>query len=324
MAALPPDRSFALEAKEELAHLWPRTRCDRRAEAAGLVRSCGTLELGAGGRLALVLHTDHGAVARKALRLLHDEFHMGTQVLVRRRERLRKNLVFSVRVPPQPGLVDMLVQMGVLDAGGNLREGLPPGLEGRECCARAFLRGFFLGAGWVSAPDRGHHLELVCPGAGLAVALAGLLASLGLGARTTVRKEQHVVYIKEGEQVARFLALVGAHRQVLRYEDVRAFKEIKNRINREINAETANVQKTLDAAGRQVAAIRRLAAQGLLERLPAPLRELAELRLQNPEASLAELGQMCRPPIGKSGANHRMRQILRWAAEIPPDGATQT
>lgn len=315
-AADVPLAAFSAEVKGELALLWAPARCDRRAELAGLIRSAGTLEISSR-RLSLRLVTQHGPVARKSLRLVRGEYALGTEVRVERRARLRKNLSFTVRLPPQPGLETLLREAGVLDAGGRIQNGVPAAVRDRDCCARAYLRGFFQGSGWVNHPDREHHLELTCPEPAVADELRQMLARLGLGARTGARKGQVVLYLKDSEQVARFLALVGAHRHVLLYEDVRAYKEIRGHINRQVNAETANLAKAVDAARRQVEAIRSLQAGGVLQRLPAPLRELAALRLRHPEASLKELGEMCHPPVGKSGVNHRMRQLLRWAEARP-------
>lgn len=313
---------FSTMVRDELAHLWPARPCDRRAELAGLVRAAGNLALRGGGRLALTLETGHAATARKALRLLRQECGLVTDVLVQHRQRPRRGLAFRVRVPPQPDLTRFLEATGVLAPDGRLQGALPPAVWERECDARAFLRGFFLGAGWVSRPDRGHHAELTSPDPEVAAQVARLLEHLGLPARTARRRDSVVVYLKEAAHVSAFLGLIGAHQQVLRYEDVRALKEVKNRINREVNAEAANMQKSVEAGSRQVASIRRLAAAGLLGHLPPALREMAELRLRHPDLSLRELGELCRPPVGKSGANHRMRQLLRLAAELAgPGGA---
>lgn len=279
------------------------------------MRAAGTLELTGGGRMGLQLQTEHGAVARKALKLLRRDWTLTSQVLVKRRSRLRKNLSYYVRIPHQDGLRAFLAAAGVLDGSGRIQEGLPATVSERECCARAFMRGLFLGSGWVNDPERAHHLELLCPSPALADSVGQVLFGLALPVRLAQRKDSLVLYLKEGDQVARFLGLVGAHQHMLRYEDVRAMKEMRNQMNREINAETANLQKTMDAAVRQVEAIRRLAARGL--HLLAPtLRELAELRLAHPEASLAELGELCRPPVSKSGVNHRMRHLLRLSSEL--------
>lgn len=265
--------------------------------------------------MGLTLQTDHGAVARKLLQFLHREYGLRTEVQVMRRRRLRKNRVYIITVPHQPGLQPVLAEAGVLGADGLLGDSLPPLVTEREGGARAYLRGLFLGAGWVNLPEREYHLELAVPGPAMADALGQLLFRLGLPVRVAARKQGLVLYLKDGEQIKRFLVLVGAHQQVLRFEEVRMLKEMRGRVNREVNAETANLQKTVDAAGRQLALIQQLKASGRLAQLPAPLQELAELRLKHPEASLRELGELCNPPLGKSGVNHRMRQLLRLARQ---------
>nr|PZN45370.1 MAG: DNA-binding protein WhiA [Bacillota bacterium] len=265
--------------------------------------------------MGLRMQTDHGAVARKLLQLVRREYGLRTEVRVMRRRRLRKNQVYVVGVPHQEGLREVLREAGILTGESLLGDPLPQAVRARESCARAYLRGFFLGAGWVNHPEREYHLELAVPGAEVADALGQLLSGMGLAARVSPRRQGLVLYLKDGDQVGRFLALIGAQEMLLRYEEVRALREVRGRINREVNAETANLQKTVDAAGRQLEAIRRLAATGRLQELPWALQELALLRLQHPEASLRELGEMCTPPLSKSGVNHRMRQLLQLGRE---------
>ena len=136
-----------------------------------------------------------------------------------------------------------------------------------------------------------------------------------LHAHTAVRKEQWVVYLKEGDQVVDFLSLVGAHGAVLAMESVRAEKSLRNQINRQVNCENANQDKTLDAAERQIAAIRLLEETGHLQKLSHALREAAELRIENPDASLQELSEM-RPGITRSAMNHRLRKLVEAAANL--------
>lgn len=304
--------SFAEEVKEELAHLSPVSAHCRLAELAALVRCCGTVELAGGapagghGRLALSISTDHAGVARKVILLLKALSGLHAELVVKRRRRLRKNLVYTVRLSPQPGLEPFLQSLTVLDKRGSLQRSLADGLLNRDCCKRAYLRGTFLGCGWISQPDKGNHVELTADDPEIADFLGQLLFDYGLAVRLASRKQSLVLYFKEGSQVAQFLSVLGAHQALLKFEDVRAFKEMRNRVNRQVNADTANAGKTADAAGRQVAAILRIG----LERLRPGLRELAQLRLAHPDASLQELGEMLSPRIGKSGVNHRMREIL--------------
>lgn len=303
--------SFNTKVKDELAHLHPASACCRRMELAALLRACGRIEIGNG--LACVLSTENAAVARKTLRLIKSSFGLQTVTMVMRRRKLRKNLNYLVRVAPQPGLRELLIETGLLDHEGRLHDWSDLADLKSEHCRRAYLRGTFLGTGWVSAPERQHHLEMTTTATEAADALGQMLFAYGIPIRMAWRKEAMVLYLKDAEHIARFLAVVGAHQSVLYYEDVRAMKTMKNLVNRQVNAETANLNKTVEAAARQVEALERLRAAGGFDRISRPLREIAELRLKHPDANLKELGEMCEPTISKSAVNHRMRELMKIA-----------
>ncbi|HYG57876.1 MAG TPA: DNA-binding protein WhiA [Symbiobacteriaceae bacterium] len=307
------DPSFSAKVKEELAHLGPELPCCQRMELAALLRASGRVTISSHSRLGITLITDHAPVARKVFRLIRLHFSVQTELMVLRRRRLRKNLMYQVRIPPQVGVLDMLKTLGIVDADGNLCDWQVLKELQADHCRRAYLRGCFLGTGWVSSPERQHHLEITTTATEAAEALGQLIFSYGIPIRAAYRKEYMVLYLKDADEVVRFLALIGAHQSLLQYEDVRAKKELKNLVNRQVNAETANLSKTVEASARQVEALEHMRASGQLEKLSPPLRELAILRLENPDASLKELGEMCKPPVGKSGINHRMRLLMKHA-----------
>lgn len=305
------DVSFSAKVKEELAHLVPPLACCRRTELAALLRACGRIELGGAGRLSAVLTTDLAPVARKIIKLVKAGFGLQPITMVMRRRRLRKNLSYLIRLSPQPGLTEMLRATGVIDGDGNLLDwGDIANLEA-DHCRKAYLRGTFLGTGWVSTPDGQHHLEMTTTATEAAEALGQMLFGFGVTVRVAYRKDMLVLYVKDTANIARFLSVVGAHQSLLHFEDVRAMKEMKNLVNRQVNAETANLSKTVEAAGRQIAALEQFLATGGLERLSPSLREMAVLRMNYPDASLAELGELCDPKISKSAANHRMRLLMQ-------------
>jgi len=308
------DQSFSSQVKDELAHELPTLPCCQRMELAALLRASGRVSIGGAGRLAVAVTTDYAPVARKVIKLVRAAFPgLQTEVLVMRRRRLRKNLAYQVRIPPQPGVTDLLKETGILNQAGNLTDWGNLSSLHQDHCRRAYLRGTFLGSGWISSPERQHHLELTTTETEAADALGQILFKYGLPVRVNYRKDSMVLYLKDDDQIIRFLNIVGAHQSLFRYEDIRAKKEIRNKVNRQVNAETANLSKTVDAASRQIEALENLRASGGLERLSPPLQELAQLRLNNPDVSLKELGEMCMPPVGKSGINHRMRQLMKLA-----------
>lgn len=312
------DRSFAAAVKEELAQVQETEPTNQKMELAALLRASGRIALVGGGQFALTLSTDWAPVARKLVRLIRAHYAIEVSVLVTRKRNLRKNLTYVLRIGAQPHLSQMLQDLGVIDQEGQLLEWADlPGFA-QEGGRRAYLRGYFLGAGWVSTPERQHHLELSVQSMEAADALGQILFRHSIPVRLSYRRESHLLYLKEREQIGRFLALVGAHNAYLRYEDVLAVKEMKNLVNRQVNAETANLNKTVEAALRQVEMLQHLKKTGGVAKLPHALAELAELRLQHPDASLKELGELCKPPVGKSGINHRMRQLMRICESLEP------
>jgi len=307
---------FSTRVKQELAHLSVKQPCCRRMEVAALLRACGHITLGSHHRLSCVLSTEFSAVARRFVRMLKSEFALQPAVLVTRRRRLHKNLTYVVRVPHQPGLVEMLKTLGFLDSAGRLRDWLDLEALEEDHCRCAYLRGTFIGTGWVASPERQHHLEITTTNTEAADALGQMLFDFGIPVRVASRKDLLVLYIKEADQISHFLELVGASQAVRWYESVRAVKKMKNRVNRQVNAETANLNKTAEASARQREALEQLKAAGAFQELSEPLLELAQLRLSHPDASLKELGEMCRPPVSKSAVNHRMRKLMQLAERM--------
>ena len=208
---------------------------------------------------------------------------------------------------------------------GPREDGLPeltdPVIIRQECCRKAFLRGAFLVSGSVSDPDRSYHFEIASRSEEGADLLCSLLRDFGCDAKTVLRKNRFVVYLKEGSDVGSVMALMGAASAYLAFENDRVVREVRGNVNRKVNCETANIEKTVSAAIRQLADIRFIEETQGLSALPEGLREIASLRLANPDLSLTELGKMTHPPIGKSGVNHRLRKIgeiaegLRSAAD---------
>ena len=183
----------------------------------------------------------------------------------------------------------------------------------QPCCRKAFVKSAFLSAGSVSDPGRSYHLEIVARDDETADILIDILHGFSLGAKKVLRKEKTVVYLKEAEDIASMLALMGADSSYLAFESGRVMKEMNGNINRRVNCETANIEKTVNASVKQVSAIRRIESTKGLSSLPKSLIEIAELRLLHPELSLEELGKMCTPPLGKSGVNHRLRKLSELA-----------
>ncbi|MDR1070456.1 MAG: DNA-binding protein WhiA [Gracilibacteraceae bacterium] len=306
--------SFSGTAKDELARLRDEKPCCRLAEIAALIRMDGALQFGGQENWAIQVVTENAAVARKLFSLARTELERPADITIRRKMRLRKNMSYLVRVYPRDR--GDLERLGILDGRGDWQTGVSRGLIKTRCDRKAYLRGAFLAGGSVNNPERDYHLEITVNNMPLAKDLQSILRGFRLKAKISARKNTYVVYIKESEHIFEFLALVGAHQALFAFEDARILKGMRNQVNRLTNCETANLDKTVSAAVRQAENIRRIAASGGLGRLPAGLREIAELRLARPDCTLKELGEMLTPPVGKSGVNHRLRRIEEIAGDI--------
>ena len=186
----------------------------------------------------------------------------------------------------------------------------------RNCCKRAFLRGAFLASGSISDPQKSYHFEVVCQEWEQAQLLQELYHAFDLDAKIVQRKKYYVVYLKEGAQIVDALNVMGAYVALMNLENVRIFKEMRGSVNRIVNCETANINKVVGAACRQVENIHYIQSKMGLEELPPALREMALLRLEYPDSSLKELGELCDPPVGKSGVNHRLRKLGEIAEKL--------
>ncbi|MDD2553015.1 MAG: DNA-binding protein WhiA [Desulfotomaculaceae bacterium] len=308
--------SFSTATKNELARVIGQRSCCRLAELSALIKMGGSVQISSGQRLSLHITTENAAVARKILSLVKSLFGLQTEVLVQRKKRLKKNYVYLIRVPFQQENNDILYRLGMVDELGRLRDMAPRGLLRRECCRRAYLRGVFLGGGSVNRPEGNYHLEIITDNRLFAETISSLMNKCNLAAKSSLRKNRNVVYLKESEHIVRFLNIIGAHSALLNFENARIYKDVRNNINRLVNCETANLNKTVNAAVRQIENINLINNTLGLEKIPESLRETAELRLKYPGACLAELGKLMRSPLGKSGVNHRLRKIEEIAEKI--------
>lgn len=306
--------SFATEVKNELARLNYEDSCCRTAELAALLRMGATMTFGLRHTFGLNFTSKNAAVARKTLMLLKSEGgDIHTEITVSRSRQLNKNNNYTVKVIPSPNVAQLLQRLGFLhDDSLNMDSDM--GLLRKSCCRIAYLRGAFQGGGSVNKPESAYHLELVTGSFGLGNLLYRLLKRMGFPVGFVDRKADYIVYLKEGDAVIDFLAMIKADKAVEAFEIARNVKEVRAQVNRLVNCETANLQKTVDAAGRQIAAIRLLKAQGLLEKLPKKIKKTAQLRLENPDITLTELAAML--GVSKSGISHRLRKIQELAANI--------
>lgn len=238
------------------------------------------------------------------------------QLVTSREPRFRHRLVYEVRVPGTPAALQALNEMGVLSDTFSLRSGIAPRIIQKPCCRSSFLRGCLMGAGSGNNPQKEAHLEIVTPHEELCEDLAGLLEASGFHPGRTVRRGCYVVYFKGRDEVAGVLAMAGAHGAALEVEEQAVVKEVRARANRVANCDSANLRRTGVAASRQLEAIAALESAGRLATLPVGLREMAELRAENPYATLTELSEVGGQGLTRSAVNHRLRRLVQAAEQL--------
>ncbi|HAE80379.1 MAG: DNA-binding protein WhiA [Clostridium sp.] len=307
--------SFSSRVKEELSRRIPDARHCRIAEISAILGMCGTVGIHEDS-YHIRIYTENVTVARKLFLLLKETFGIRGEILIRQSHTPGRSRAYVVLIRDAENVKRILEACKMIDRDGEIGENystVRTYILRQDCCRRAFIRGAFLASGSMSDPDRFYHLELVCQNEERAMQLQSILATFGLDAKTVVRKKYYVVYIKEGNQIVELLGLMGADSALMELENIRIVKEMRNSVNRKVNCETANLNKTVSAALRQVADIEYIRDTKGLDFLSPQLEEMARVRLEAPEASLLELGSMLETPVGKSGVNHRLRKISEIA-----------
>lgn len=306
--------SFAAHTKKELTMIDTGESCCEKSELAALIRMIGTVQL-TGKRIVLDVSTENAAIARRIFTLIKKQFGITSELLVRKKMRLKKNNIYIVRVPHS--VQDVLSTLKIVSEGFVFQSGIDPSLIRKECDRRAYLRGAFLAGGSVNNPEgSSYHLEISSLYEDQCKALCELSNRYGLNARCIERKKGFILYLKEGEKIIDFLSLIGAHQALLKFEDVRIMRDMRNSVNRIVNCETANLNKTIGAAMRQIENIKLIDQEIGLDQLPEKLREVALVRLQHPDLNLKEVGEMLKGNVSKSGVNHRLRKLDELANKV--------
>ena len=300
--------SYSSDVKNELARLEGQKPCCEKAELLGVLRLSGALIL-RGKNIGIHFSTENAALARRVLQVLKSNYPVQTEVVITRSRRLKKNNRYQVEVIPDSNVAKALQELQILPSGEDERQNLLR----KACCRKAFLRGVFMAGGSVSRPAGDYHLEIVTENEELARLIVKIMHGFSLSAKMTDRKNNYIVYLKDGDHITDFLSLIGAHQALLEFENVRIVKDMRNQVNRRVNCETANLNKVIRASVMQVACIRYLQEHGRYDLLPEKLKEAAELRLRYPDISLNELVEYTEGTVGKSGLNHRLKKIRQIA-----------
>lgn len=306
--------SFAAQTKKELTMIESESCCEK-AELSALMRMNGSVQLSSNRKVILDISTENAAIARRIYTLVKTYFQVHTELLVRKKMRLKKNNVYIVRIPTR--VQEILSDLHIVSEGFLFTDGIATQIVENNCCKRAYLRGAFMAGGSVNNPEgSSYHLEISSMYEEHCRALVDLANEFQLNARFIERKKGFVLYIKEGEKIIEFLNIIGAHQALFKFEDVRIMRDMRNSVNRIVNCETANLNKTIGAAVRQIENIRYLDRHLGLDKLPDKLREVAEVRLAHPDINLKEVGELLGGKVSKSGVNHRLRKIDELAERM--------
>ncbi|PLR85367.1 DNA-binding protein WhiA [Bacillus canaveralius] len=307
--------SFASETKKELTNMEIKDCCGK-AELSALIRMNGSLSF-SNRKLVVDIQTENAAIARRIYTLIKRSYeHVQVELLVRKKMRLKKNNVYIVRLSEEGKRI--LEDLKILGDGFTFVHDISRELVKRKCCKRSYLRGAFLAGGSVNNPETSsYHLEVFSLYQEHNDSLCELMNLFDLNSKTLERKKGFITYLKEAEKITEFLNIIGAHNALLRFEDIRIVRDMRNSVNRLVNCETANLNKTIGAALRQVENIRFIEQTVGLKVLPVKLREIAELRVAYQDVTLKELGEMVSGgEISKSGINHRLRKIDEIAEKL--------
>lgn len=311
--------SFSSKVKEELSKDCNNPRHCCIAETAAIISMCGKVVFDEKDRVRIEIHTENVTVARKYFTLLKKTYNINTDISIRHSSSLNKSRSYILSVNDDETARKILMTcrlmkpFGVIEEDFSISDSL---IIQRECCKRAFIRGAFLASGSVSDPVKNYHFEIVCLSEAKAKQLQMIMETFNINARVIKRRKYFVVYVKDSSQVVDLLNIMGAYNALMDMENVRIVKDMRNNVNRKVNCETANINKTVSAAVKQIEDIRFIQMSSAFDELPESLQEMAELRVRYPEATLAELGQLLDTPVGKSGVNHRLKKISLFADEL--------
>ena len=288
--------SFSSNVKSELLHCFVKDTHCIAAEVSAIINLCGQITEKEN-KICIKIQTENTSVARKCFTLLEKTFNIKNDIVVRRNAG-KDNYSYYIYAKGEElmAIRDTIVQA--------------------VCCKRAYIRGAFIASGSMSDPSKSYHFEIVCNDMRQAEHLRDMMNSFDVDAKIVQRKRTYVVYLKEGSQIVDILNVMEAHVALMELENVRIMKEMRNSVNRKVNCETANINKTVSAAVRQMEDITYIRDQIGFEKLPEGLRDVALTRLAYPEAALKELGQLMANPLGKSGVNHRLRKLSEIAQQL--------
>ena len=312
--------SFSSDTKNEIARDLNAKKCCNVAEIAGIIKSCGSITLAGKGQLGILLTTENPAVARHIKNLLKDQFKVNASLKVLKPSFRNNKYVYELTVSNEKGAENILRTTGILsnvDGMRVIKDAFNDAIMKKKCCRKACLKGLYLGAGTISDPEKDYSFELSFTKEEPAQATKKLINSfVDIRSKVKKRRENYVVYIKDSEQIKDILNIIGAHMQLLKYENVRVLKDVRNRTNRLNNFDNANYDRITGASVKQIEEIMFIKNTVGLDELPKSLLDTALVRLNHTDASLAEIGELMNPKVKKSTIQSRLKKISEFAKTL--------
>ncbi|WP_302626425.1 DNA-binding protein WhiA [uncultured Eubacterium sp.] len=311
--------SFSGKVKDELSiHISSAMHC-KIAEIAAILSMCGSVSIDENNNYSVRFRTETRATAEKLKKLLWKTFRFETEIVCRNNAYSKNQQTYTISIKDNEKAKKVLQATKLINENGDIEENFSITnnvVIMKDCCKRAFIRGAFMAAGSITNPQKSYHFEIKCNSDKKSEQIINLLKSFAIDAKTVARKGNFVVYIKEGEGIVDVLNVMEAHVALMEMENIRILKDMSNYYNRQNNCEIANIKKTVSTSFRQIEDIKMIIEKKGLSYLPEKLQDIAIVRIDNPDASLQELGQMLEPPLGKSGVNHRLRKICQIADDL--------
>ena len=307
--------SFSSEIKDEVAKIKVEDYKIILSELAGITPMCGILNF-KNNKISMEYITENAPVARRIFTFLRRSFGFDVEVKNVRSTQLKKN-VFIIYISQDESCRLLLDELKYIKgASVFMINYAPTDLIKTSNEKKAYIRGAFMGSGSITDPKKGYHLEFVSENESNAYFLRDTINEFGLKSKVIMRKEKYIIYIKDSEQISDFLSLIGAYNSVLNYENVRVIKEMRNNVNRIVNCETANLNKTVKSSYDQVEDIKLIEREIGIENLDEDLKAIAKIRLENRSMSLNDIANSLEPKLSKSTVNYRFKKLRRIANKL--------
>jgi DNA-binding protein WhiA len=311
--------SFTSKVKTELADRISNAKHCRVAEIAALISMCGNVSIDENDNYTVYIQTDTEVTAKKFRELLWKTFHINTDVEEKDKQLSHSKKTYIVEIKNNADALEVLKATKIMNSQSEIEEQMNINkneIIKKDCCKRAYLRGAFLSAGSISDPEKSYHFEIKCTNENKANQIVDILKSFDVDAKTLSRKSKFIVYLKDSEKVVDALNIMEAPIALLEVETIKIDKQMSNKINRQMNCDQANINKTVNASRRMIEDINYIEEEVGLSYLPEKLQQIERIRVENPDASLQDIGDMMVPALGKSGVNHRLRKISEIAENL--------